>query len=196
MAPEIWVNIGLGNGIKPLPEPILTDHQWNPVTFILGQFHKRCLNHQSLKSVKITCLKCRSNLPEANESTTVTLAGRCTVHSLDSHHPSLFSLKTPSYEYGNAHYKPETVVYSLMWIPIPIRRRLQCEQRPWYTTDTFIKQKTRQFEALTLKQNGHHLAEPIFICILLNENLCILIEMALKVVRKSPFNNTDCHRFK
>ena len=37
--------------IKPLPEPMLTDHQWSPVTFIFGQFHKRCLNHHSLKSV-------------------------------------------------------------------------------------------------------------------------------------------------
>ena len=32
MATEIWVNIGLGNGLlpdgtKPLPEPMLTDHQ-------------------------------------------------------------------------------------------------------------------------------------------------------------------------
>ena len=48
------VNIGPGNGLlpdgtRPLPEPVLTDHQWSPVTFILGQFHKRCLNHQSLK---------------------------------------------------------------------------------------------------------------------------------------------------
>ena len=56
MATEIWVNIGSGNGLlpdgtKPLPEPMLTDHQWSPVKFISGQFHKRCLNHQSLKSV-------------------------------------------------------------------------------------------------------------------------------------------------
>ena len=56
MATEIWVNIGSGNGLlpdgtKPLPEPMLTDRQWSPGTFILGQFHKRCLNHQSLKSV-------------------------------------------------------------------------------------------------------------------------------------------------
>ena len=40
------INIGSGNGllpdsIKPLPEPMLSDHQWSPVTFILGQFHKR-----------------------------------------------------------------------------------------------------------------------------------------------------------
>ena len=53
---EFWVNIGSGNGLfpdgtKPLPKPMLTDHQWSPVTFILGQFHKRCLNHQSLKFV-------------------------------------------------------------------------------------------------------------------------------------------------
>ena len=53
---EILVNISSGNGLlpdstKPLPEPMLTDHQWSPVTFILRQFHKRCLNHQSLKSI-------------------------------------------------------------------------------------------------------------------------------------------------
>ena len=53
MAMEIWVNIGSGNGLlpdgtKPLPEPMLTDSQWSPVIFLLGQFHKRCLNHQSL----------------------------------------------------------------------------------------------------------------------------------------------------
>ena len=51
-----WVNTGSGNrllpdGTKPLPEPMLTDHQWSPVAFILGQFQKTCLNHQSLKSV-------------------------------------------------------------------------------------------------------------------------------------------------
>ena len=67
MATEIWVNIGSGNGLmpdntKPLPEPMLTDHQWSSVTFIIGQFHKRCLNYQSLK-----CLKFHSNFPGSNE---------------------------------------------------------------------------------------------------------------------------------
>ena len=75
MATEIWVNIGSGNGLlpdgtKPLQESMLTDHQWSPVTFILGWFHKRCLNHQSLKSVwKITYLEFVSNFPGANELT-------------------------------------------------------------------------------------------------------------------------------
>ena len=41
MATEIWVNIASGNGLlpdgtKPLPEPMLTDHQWSPVAFILA----------------------------------------------------------------------------------------------------------------------------------------------------------------
>ena len=53
---QIWVNISSGNGLlpdgtKPLPEPMLTEHQWSPMTIILEQFHERCLNHQSLKSV-------------------------------------------------------------------------------------------------------------------------------------------------
>ena len=54
----IWVNIGSGNGLlpdgtKPLPEPMLTDHQWSPVTSILGRFHKRHLNHQSLSKLHV-----------------------------------------------------------------------------------------------------------------------------------------------
>ena len=54
-----WVNIGSGNGLlpdgtKPLPEPMLTDHQWSPVTFILRQFHKRYLIRQCLKSIWIS----------------------------------------------------------------------------------------------------------------------------------------------
>ena len=40
--PKFCVNIGSGNGLlpdgtKPLPQPMLTDHQWSPVKFILGQ---------------------------------------------------------------------------------------------------------------------------------------------------------------
>ena len=76
MALGVLVNTGSGNGLlpdgtKPLPEPMLTDHQWSPVTFILGQFHKRCYNHQSLTKIclKITYLKFHSNFPGANELT-------------------------------------------------------------------------------------------------------------------------------
>ena len=39
---QIWVNIGEGNsllsaGTKPLPEPVLTNHQWS----LWGQFHRK-----------------------------------------------------------------------------------------------------------------------------------------------------------
>ena len=46
---------------------MLTYHQWGPLAFIRGQFHKRHLSHDSLK--KINHLKSHSNLPEANELT-------------------------------------------------------------------------------------------------------------------------------
>ena len=39
---DIWVNIGSGNGLlpdgtKPLPEPMLTYHQYGPVSFFLSE---------------------------------------------------------------------------------------------------------------------------------------------------------------
>ena len=56
MATEIMVNIGadkglLPDGTKPLPKPLLTDHQLSPVTCILKQIHKRFRTQQSLKSI-------------------------------------------------------------------------------------------------------------------------------------------------
>ena len=80
MATKSWVNIGSGNGLLPdstksLPEPMLTNHQWSPVTFISRQFHKRCLSHHSLKSIwKLHIKKFNSNFPGANELNTIKLA--------------------------------------------------------------------------------------------------------------------------
>ena len=53
---QICVNIGSSNallpdGTKPLPEPMLTDHKWSPLTFILKKIHKRCLNRQWQKFI-------------------------------------------------------------------------------------------------------------------------------------------------
>ena len=44
MMTEMWVSFGWGYGllpygIKPIPEPILTDHQGSRVAFTWGQFH-------------------------------------------------------------------------------------------------------------------------------------------------------------
>ena len=71
MATEIWVNIGSGNGllpdgIKPLPEPMLTDYQSSDI-------HIRAISQEMLQSsitkihLKITYLKFHSNFPGANK---------------------------------------------------------------------------------------------------------------------------------
>ena len=73
MATEISVNIGSGNGLfpdctKPLPEPMLTDHQWSP-----SDIHTRAISQQmpqpSITKIrlKITYLNFHSNFPGANE---------------------------------------------------------------------------------------------------------------------------------
>ena len=53
-------------GTKPLPETVLTSHQWRVETFTGGPFHKRYLSHQSLK---LTSKLLPLNLPWANELT-------------------------------------------------------------------------------------------------------------------------------
>ena len=81
---KFCVNIVSGNGLlpdgtKPLPQPMLTDHQWSPVKFILGQksseIHIRPISQEMPQPpitkicLKITCLKLHSNFPGANELT-------------------------------------------------------------------------------------------------------------------------------
>ena len=48
---SVWPGLNglLLDGTKPLPEPMLTYHQWGPKTFIWKKFHERCPNHQLLK---------------------------------------------------------------------------------------------------------------------------------------------------
>ena len=63
MVTEIWVNNNidsdnglLPNGTKPLPEPMLTYHQWGLMAFTWGQFYRKCSMHLSIldMSLKIT----------------------------------------------------------------------------------------------------------------------------------------------
>ena len=72
MATEIWVNIGSGNGLlpdgtKPLPEPMLSDHQWSP-----SDIHSRAISQEmpqpSITKIrlKITYLTFHSHFPGAN----------------------------------------------------------------------------------------------------------------------------------
>ena len=48
-----WVNIGSGNGLlpdgtKPMPEPMLLSHWWDPVAFSLEHFHTECRSYYSV----------------------------------------------------------------------------------------------------------------------------------------------------
>ena len=74
MATDIGVNIGSGNGLlpdgtKPLPEPVLTDHQQSPGSDILIRAISQEMPQTSISKVhlKITYLKFHSNFPGANE---------------------------------------------------------------------------------------------------------------------------------
>ena len=53
MVTKIWINIGSGNdflpdSIEPLPEPLLTYHNWGFLAFTWGQFHRKCSRYLSL----------------------------------------------------------------------------------------------------------------------------------------------------
>ena len=67
-----WVNIGscnvfLPDGTKPLPEPMLTYHQWSCIAFIYNQCHK-CSGDQFIKwFFKNTFVKLLPLLSGANE---------------------------------------------------------------------------------------------------------------------------------
>ena len=68
MVPEIWVNIGSGNGLlphgtKPLPEPMLTYHHKGPMAILLEIPEPSSTNI----TLKIIYPNFHSNLPGANE---------------------------------------------------------------------------------------------------------------------------------
>ena len=73
MTTEIWVNFGSGNGLlpdgtKPLPEPMLTNHQRSP-----NDIHIRAISQEMPQTsitkihLKFTYLNIYSNFPGANE---------------------------------------------------------------------------------------------------------------------------------
>ena len=68
---EIWVNIGSGNGLlpdgtKPLPEPMLTDHQWSDI-YITAISQEMPQPSNTEICLKITYLKFHSNFPADSE---------------------------------------------------------------------------------------------------------------------------------
>ena len=71
MVTQNWANTGSGNGLlpdstKPLPKPILTYHQWGPMTITCRKFHESQPSVTKISNT-ITNLKFHSNLPWPNE---------------------------------------------------------------------------------------------------------------------------------
>ena len=56
----------------------------------------------------------------------------------------------------------------------------------WWNLHTCME---KPFNTLRPRQNGHHLADDIFKCIFLNENVWIPVKISLKYVPKGPINN-------
>ena len=72
MATEIWVNIGSGNGLlpdgtKPLPEPLLNDHQWSPVKIYIRASSQEMPQSSITKIWLKSHKKFHLNFPGANE---------------------------------------------------------------------------------------------------------------------------------
>ena len=65
---QMWVNIGSGNGLlpdgtKPLPESVLTNHQWGLAAFISEHFHWKCSGYISLTWVWKLQIECTVTRP-------------------------------------------------------------------------------------------------------------------------------------
>ena len=62
--PRHWPFVREPPVTKPLPEPLLTYQQWDPMKIIWAQVHTRYLNHKLLRLAwKVWITKLRSNIP-------------------------------------------------------------------------------------------------------------------------------------
>ena len=67
----------------------------------------------------------------------------------------------------------------------PICHCLGLVMKQWFTLYVFWY----SFKSLSPRQNGHNFADDIIKCILLNENVSILIKILLKFIHKGPIDN-------
>ena len=98
---QIWVNTGSSNGLlpnstKPLPEPMLTNHQWGLVTFTLQQLHKKYASYLSLKWV--WNLQDFSHISKGPMSSVIFSPG------------PRFNIKMTSYQYRKSHGGDKTIL--------------------------------------------------------------------------------------
>ena len=99
---QISVNIGSGNDLlpdstKPLPEPMLTDHQWGLVAFTWEQFHKCLWTLICNMCSEITFLKITAASPRGQWVKLLKSGG-------------WFNIKMPSYQYRKSHCGDKTIL--------------------------------------------------------------------------------------
>ena len=80
-------------------------------------------------------------------------------------------------------YKRRETVISLMESPTLVKGYLDIEKTHWSVNEL------QCLSTLRPRQNGRHIADDIFKCIFVNENVCIPIKISLKFVPKGPINN-------
>ena len=113
----IWINSGSGNGflpdgIKPLPEPMLTYHQWIRMIFIWCHFTKDNSANNRLNKYETTYLKFNTNFPEASESINTRIKGN--VHHIQyQSHAQRWMLRKPICNFIQKHHVSEYSCNSL-----------------------------------------------------------------------------------
>ena len=72
---------------------------------------------------------------------------------------------------------------------IKLRKVELCTLKHTHSNSYHIFSACQGVNTLRPRQDGRHLADDIFMCILFNENCCILIKFSLKYVRKGQIDN-------
>ena len=208
MVKEIWVNIGSGNGLlpdgtKPLPETMLTYHQWSPKTFTWKKFHERSPNHQSLKWTWKPLTKTLLKSPRGQWVKFIHVSERGLWSHLPGqcHRASLilgkWLLGLGSRHWGHKTFLIVSAVYC--W------NNQKCSKREDNTSkhqncsslgkiqglsmQLFWVALDWSLNTLRLRQNGRRFTDDTFQHIFLNENVKISIKISLKFVPKGQINN-------
>ena len=179
MATWNWVNISsvklLPGDTLPLPESMLTDHLWGPVTFTWGRFHKRYLSHQSLKF----------------EIPFKYLRGPCVDTILAIRPPYNLIICTKGFptlmEYQVFGKNQTTGLLNRSLTSVACTSHALAAWRPYFWDKSMSR--SMLINTLRPRQNGRHFADDIFKYIFLNENAWIPIKISLKFEPHGPINN-------
>ena len=98
------------------------------------------------------------------------------------------------YRLPSIYYRDEMVMLTeALYKTIKIKTVFILNRNPYHTQNSAKYEQHALFLVWIIDllpgQNGRHFADDIFRCIFVSEKCCILIEISLKFVPKSPFKN-------